>query len=126
MYKTIKTFEDACKALGISATVPTFDEAPEAHRKALIAHYKLIIIVQAVNEGWQPNWSDNNERKYELWPDVVSDKSKPSGFGLSCYVYVYWRTTTLVGSRLCFKSSDVAKYTFEQFKYLYEDYLLIG
>lgn len=94
------------------------------HQKALLAHYKLVLIVQAVNEGWQLNWANTDEFKYELWPDVISKES--GGFGLSCDGYDVWGTTTSVGSRLCFKSREVAKYTFETFKELYEDYLLIG
>lgn len=126
MHTAIKTFEDACKALNISPQVPDFSASPAKHQKALAAHYKLIIIVEAVNEGWQPNWADTDEYKYELWPDIEEDSSKPSGFGLSCNDCVGWDTFTHVGSRLCFKSREVAMYTFETFKQLYEDYLLIG
>lgn len=123
----IKTFEQACEALGVDANaLPDFSMLPEKHRKALLAHYKLVIIVEAVNEGWKPDWSNHNEAKYELWPDVVPDKKKPSGFGLSYYDAFYWYTFTVVGSRLCFQSRELAKHTFETFKELYEDYLLIG
>ncbi len=122
----IKTFEDACTSLGIEPFVPDFSATPVKHQKALAAHYKLVIIVEALNEGWQPDWSNTDEYKYELWPDIEKDESKPSGFGLSYDDCVRWITDTTVGSRLCFKSREVAKYAFEQFKELYEDYLLIG
>lgn len=125
-YLEIKTFEDACKALNIDATIPDFSASPAKHQKALAAHYRLVIIVEAVNEGWQPNWTDPNEYRYELWPDVEEDATKPSGVGLSYDDFDYWHTFTIVGSRLCFKSRDVAYHTFETFKDLYEDYLLIG
>ncbi|MDH7463953.1 hypothetical protein QEG73_21810 [Chitinophagaceae bacterium 26-R-25] len=126
MYTNIKTFDDACKALSYSNVVPSFENAPEKHRKALIAHYKLIIVTEAANAGWQPDWADSDQLKYELWPDVIADNSKPSGFGLAYHDYDFWFSFTCVGSRLCFKSRDVAKYTFEQFKDLFEDYMLIG
>lgn len=126
MYTNIKTFEDACKALNFEPSVPDFSMIPGKHQKAMLAHYKLVVIVEAVNEGWTPNWSDTNQWKYELWPDVIEDKSKPSGFGLSFYGCDYWDTRTTVGSRLCFKSREVAEYTFETFKELYENYFLIG
>lgn len=123
----IKTFEQACKALGVDANaLPDFSMIPEGHRKAMLAHYKLVIIVEAVNEGWKPDWSNRNEAKYELWPDVVPDRKKPSGFGLSYGVTFGWNSLASVGSRLCFKSRELAKHTFETFKGLYEDYLLIG
>lgn len=124
----IKTFEDACNALKLNpaTVIPNFATMPEKHQKALVAHTKLIIIVEAVNEGWTPDWSNTDERKFELWPDIEKDETKPSGFGLSCFAYDGWCTTTHVGSRLCFKSREVAQYTFETFKELYEDYMLIG
>jgi hypothetical protein len=123
----IKTFEQAYEALGIDANaLPDFSMIPEGHQKAMLAHYKLVIIVEAVNEGWKPDWSNYNEAKYELWPDVVPDKKKPSGFGLSYHVTDYWFARTFVGSRLCFKNRELAKHTFETFKELYEDYMLIG
>lgn len=122
----IKTFEDACKALGYDASIPTFNNAPEKHRKALLAHYKLIIIAEAINNGWQPDWGNDDERKWELWPDVIKDDSKPSGFGLSYDDCADWDADTRVGSRLCFKSREAAKYCFETFRPLWEDYFLIG
>lgn len=123
----IKTFEQACEALGIDANaLPDFSMIPEGHRKAMLAHYKLVIIVEAVNEGWKPDWSNHKEAKYELWPEVAPDKTKPSGFGLSFHDSHRWHSHTRVGSRLCFKNRELAKYTFETFKELYEDYFLIG
>ena len=123
----IKTFEQACMALGVDANaLPDFSMIPERHWKALMAHYKLVIIVEAVNQGWKPDWSNHNEPKYELWPDVIPDETKPSGFGLSYGDTDCWFTNAIVGSRLCFKSRELAKHTFETFKELYEDYMLIG
>ncbi len=124
--KAIKTFEEACEALGYPTELPVFLKPVHKHHKAIIAHYKLVIIVEAVNDGWQPNWADMEERKFELWPDIVEDKTKPSGFGLSYDGYGVWDTATYVGSRLCFVSREAAKHTFETFKELYEEYLLIG
>jgi hypothetical protein len=124
--KAVKTFEEACLALGYDASIPTFENAPEKHRKALLAHYKLIIIVEAINDGWTPNWNNTDEYKYELFPDIVKDEAKPSGFWLAYHVYDLWLTNTHVSSRLCFVSREAAKHCFETFKELYEDYLLIG
>lgn len=125
-YTEIKTFEDACKALGYSTQLPDYSFAPEKHRQAMIDHYKLVIIVEAINEGWEPNWSDTNERKYELWPDIVEDSSKAAGFGLSSYDFDYWLTFTNCGSRLCFPGWKKAKYCFETFQDLWESYFLIS
>jgi len=122
----VSSFEEACKVLGYSSEIPDFSNAPEKHKNALLAHYKLVIIVEAINNGWKPNWSDHNEIKYELWPDIVKDGTRTSGFGLSFNVYANWPTSTAVGSRFCFYSREAARYCFDSFKTLWEDYLLIG
>lgn len=124
--KKIESFEQACEVLGYERTIPNFDQAPEKHRKALSAHYQLIIIAEAINDGWTPNWLDTDERKWELYPDIVKDDSKPSGLGLSYDDYVFWLSLTAVGSRLCFKSREAAKHCFDTFQNLWEDYFLIG
>lgn len=39
--KAVKTFEEACKQLGYNAKLTSFDNAPEKHREAFLAHYVL-------------------------------------------------------------------------------------
>lgn len=81
------------------------------------AYAKLTHIVKVLNEGWKPNWSNENEYKY--FPYF---KHK-SGFGLS--YDVYWFAHSDVGSRLCFKSAELAEYAGKQFADIYNDYLTI-
>ena len=108
--KEIKSFEDACKKLGIEATLPDVSMLPSDQQKAIIAHYKLVIIAQALNEGWKPNWNNFNEYKYCAWFDM----SAPSGFAFDdC---ACWLSISLVGSRLCFKSRELAKYAGEGYR----------
>lgn len=122
----IKSYEDACKALGINPdALPDVSALPEKHRKALIAHYKIITITEALNEGWQPNWNNHDEFKYSPYFGVDASVEQPSGFGFSFSIYVIWLTATAVGSRLCFKSSELCLYAIEQFKELYIDYYLM-
>ena len=78
----VKSFEDACQVLGISTNVPEVKGLPRKHQKAIIANYKLIIIAEALNEGWKPNWQDSDEYKYYPWFDM----SNPAGVGCS-YTY---------------------------------------
>jgi hypothetical protein len=125
MKHAIKTFEDACAALKISTYLPDFSTSPEHHQKALIAHYKLVIINEALNEGWKPNWGDWNESKYFPWFDFQRGSDKSSGFGFSYFVWTYSLTGTDVGARLCFKSAELAKYAGKQFEELYKDYFLL-
>jgi len=120
-YKKIKSFEDACQVLGINPEEfkITYPEKVAHHGRALAAHAKLVIIADALNNGWQPDWDNSNENKYYPW-----FKMSPSGFRSGVYAHVF--TSSDVGSRLCFKSIDLARYAGETFTDLYKDYFLIG
>lgn len=122
----VKTFEDACSVLNIdpAAVISNFEFFPEHHRKAMAAHAKLIIIAEALNEGYRPDWNNNSEYKYYPWFDMEDADKSQAGSGFSFGDYVYWLTDSNVGSRLCFKTRELAKYAGEQFKELYKDYFL--
>jgi len=125
MHNTIKTFEDACRALNIEpAALPGVDTLPDKHKKAIEAHYKLVIIAEALNEGWQPDWSDWEQNKWYPWLKVKTTEDKPSGVGFSYSCTRYGYTLATVGSRLCFKTRELARYAAEQFADLYKDYFL--
>ncbi|WP_379963952.1 hypothetical protein [Epilithonimonas sp. UC225_85] len=118
----VKSFEDACQLLGIEPNLPEVSMLPENHQKAIIAHYKLVIIAQAINENWKPNWDNWNERKYYPWFDL---EGSSSGSGFSYIGYVFWYTLSNVGSRLCFKTYQLAEYVGQTFIDLYKDYFLL-
>jgi hypothetical protein len=121
----IKSFEDACKHLGLNPNdLPVVDMLPEKDRKSIIAYYKLTIITRALNEGWEPDFSNWNEYKYYNWFYVEENKDQRSS-GFRSDVTCYSGTGTDIGSRLCFKNRELAKYATEQFKELYREYLLI-
>lgn len=123
--KKIKTFEDACKALKLNPSLlPDVSAVPEQYRKRMLADYKLMIITEAINAGWKPNWNDSNEYKYFPWFRVDADKKRPSGFGFSTTYCDCTCTLTNVGSRLCFKSEEMALYAAKQFEDLYKDWHL--
>lgn len=79
----------------------------------------LIIICRALNEGWTPDWNDSNQAKWYPYFDMRSK----SGFGFSYSFYVTWRTSADVGSRLCFKNEELAKYAGKQFENIYKSFL---
>jgi hypothetical protein len=124
----VVSFEDACKVLGLDATnfLPDFSGYPEKHRNAMIAHAKLVLIAEALNDGWQPNWNDGDEYKYYPWFEIDASEEKPSGFGFSYSDYGSWDTYSGVGSRLCYRTRELALYAGKQFQDLYKDYFLIG
>jgi hypothetical protein len=121
----IKSFEDACKHLRLNPNdLPVVDMLPEKDRKSIIAFYKLTIIIRALNEGWEPDWSNWDECKYYNWFYVEKgEDQRSSGFRYCATSYA--PTGTRTGSRLCFKNRELAEYAAEQFKKLYREYLLI-
>lgn len=121
----IKSFEDACKHLGLNPNdLPVVDMLPEKDRKSIIAFYKLTIIIRALNEGWEPDWSNWDEWKYyNLFYVEKGGDQRSSGFRYGTTDFASTRMHT--GSRLCFKNIELAKYATEQFKELYREYLLI-
>jgi hypothetical protein len=127
MLPKIKTFEAACKALKLdpNKVLPKVSSMPKKHQAALLAHAKLVIIAQALNEGWEPNWSNRDEYKYFPYFVVKATDKTPSGSGLSFDDCDRWHSSSNVGSRLCFKSYELAEYAGKTFIKLYEEYHLI-
>lgn len=122
--KRVRSYEDACEIMGV-------DPINEYALKKLgftdgeIANRKLKTIVAVLNDGWSPTWSDTTERKY--YPYF---KIEASNFGAYCgLAYAYslnaWTCShSYSGSRLAFKNSELAEYAGNQFKGLYETFLL--
>jgi hypothetical protein len=77
-FRTIKTFEEACHKIRVTPALPTLLNGCQELMKATIAAYKLMVIFQAINDGWIPDWSNSNQWKYYPWFRVLS-----SGFGFS-------------------------------------------
>ncbi len=119
----VKTFKDACKVQRVSIWVRLFlfilsiGAMFSREIKAYLAFAKITIILRALNEGWEPDWS-NSEPKFYPWFAV-------SGSGLSCYGYDSTNATTFVGSRLVLRYRDLAMYAGQQFLPLYEDMMII-
>lgn len=119
----VKTFEDACHALGIKPE----DVLHSAHSPALErdivsinAYSKLIVIIRALNEDWEANWNDDSEYKYYPWLKYTS------GVGFSYSGYGYSHSATAVGSRLCFKSRELAEYAAVQFNKEYNEFFTLN
>lgn len=116
-YKKIKSYEDACKALGLK---PISDEVFNVFgedAKTMAAYHKLAVITRAINEGWQPDWKDRGQEKYE--PYMYTNSA-----GLA-YAYTYHApsyTRTNIVSRLCFPDYDRAAFAVSTFGDLYKDY----
>jgi len=120
----IKTFEDVLEYHNYKRDVQAFvlECQKRAYTADEIAYRQVKMIVEALNEGWTPDWSNQNQYKYYPWFVMGS----PSGSGFSFDDYVVWRTNSCAGSRLCFKSREIAIYAGQQFEELYKDYFVMS
>lgn len=130
MYTDIKSFQDACKALGITEALPDVSLLPVKHQKAIVANYQLTIIAEAVNRDedgkpWHPDWNDYSEYKYYPWFDMETYGDAPAGSGFAFGDCGCAYTGSHVGSRLCFRSRDIAEYVGKEFLSIYRDTFLI-
>ena len=150
----IKTFEDACEELGDDHTfVHTYNEyarnISEENKKDVdvIAYLKLRIIVAALNEGWEPQFTESEWRWYpwhSLWTEselkeksdeweadrhliMIGDKyqSEYAGFAFAFSSSAPSGSGSNFGSRLCLKSEALATYCGKQFISLWADFCLI-
>ena len=138
----IKTFEDACRELGedhpfVLAYQNTNLRDPEVaeENRDILAYMKLRIIAAALNEGWVPQFTEN-EYRYFPWfffytkeeYDKLDDDEKGrcvlrSGSNTySYYGFVYCNaygdasnSYTNNGSRLAFRTRELAAYAGRQF-----------
>lgn len=149
----IKTFVDACKELGedhpmVLAYQNTNLHDPEVieENRDIIAYMKLRIITAALNEGWQPQFTEDEWRWYPwfcLWTDEeLSEKSDEwkqkhalkdfgnyqgecAGFACAYSSNAPSFPGASFGSRLCYKSEALADYSGRQFADLWADFYLI-
>ncbi len=112
----IKSFDDVLIENGISKQ--DFDRICQGLPAHKIAANKVEEIVKAFNEGWVPDWNNSSEWKYTPYFKMSS-----SDDGFSCNSCARWSTDSSVGSRLCFKSSDLAKHCANLFLDIYRDFL---
>lgn len=118
--KKITSYEDACKVLNIQPiNEEVFNAFPKEDQRSMLAYHKLTVITRALNNGWKPNWDDQNEWKYyPLFRYVNAGLSYAYSNNAATY------TIASIGSRLCFYASRLARYAGNQFTDLYEQILI--
>ena len=109
----VKSYEDALRELGKE----NFSHENLFPRE--IARRKLEIIIEALNEGWKPDLSNNQEYKWYCYFD-----GSTAGLGCSRSVISPAIAVTFFGVLLCLKSEKLADYIGLQFRDLYEEMLL--
>jgi len=145
----IKTFDDACNALGDEHPFVTQYRLTAAAYKGdpmtedFIAYLKLRIIVAALNEGWEPKF-EKGEYRYYPWfylytkeqYDELDDEEKGRCVlrsGVNTYSYygfvVCYASSdasgsyTYGGSRLVFRTRELAAYAGRQFTEEWADFV---
>ena len=111
----IKTFEDAMAATG-RTEMPDFSTFPAEMRKHFEALFKMVVIVEALNEGWKPNWDNGNERKFHPWFWM-----SPGSFAFDVSCYACGPAHAGSGSRLKLKSRELTEYCATQFTDIWKD-----
>lgn len=106
----IKNFDDVLENNGISRE--DFETSCKGLEPDEVAYRMAKLVCITFNEGWLPDWTNSNEYKYFPWFSMSSS----SGVGFSCYDFGGWGASSGVGSRLCFKSSDLAKHAGKLFE----------
>lgn len=139
-YKTIRTYEDACKALG----EPIFED-PNNLPNHIIALMKLETISRAL---WGRNWQPQPDAEgnnvfwfpwFALWTKKEVEDMKPeqrgallsayashgatAGFGFLTAIVRSSFASAYLGFRLCQETEEKAKYFGQQFIELWAEYL---
>ncbi len=115
----VKSFEDACWVLDMEPddVLPYSEDTTDKEEININAYAKLKTIAKALNEGWVPDFSHGNQAKYYPWL-----KSNGSGLGLSFFGCGDGRSDSNVGSRLYYKTAELAKYAGTQFIKIYNQF----
>lgn len=144
----VKTFEDACKELGIDAEAIQ-QQWQDAGITMLdeVAYQKLRIITAALNEGWEPEFKEDEYRYYpycilytkaeieqkdDEWKDEHNlqlwlgsgNSSDGANCGLAAALsYDAWSdAAAYISARLAHKTEELAIYSGKQFTELWANY----
>jgi hypothetical protein len=111
----VKTYEDACAELGRQ---PYNEDAlmKLGLTRNDIAYQKMVVIVEALNEGWKPDWNNTNERKCFPWFWM-----SPSYFAFLVSGCDGGNAFAGSGSRLKLKSYELADYCGKKFVDIWKD-----
>lgn len=143
----VKTFDDAVAILGNDnqAVIDYYAIADKTCTEDILAFAKLRVIAEALNEGWKPKF-DGDECRYYPWFYIYSKKEyeeldedekkecrvvgrsylnafAPGGVVYANAFYASSRSYTHSGSRLAFKTRELAEYCGKQFIDIWERFL---
>lgn len=143
----VKNFEDAKNELGLEHPYVREWQLGENLSPDLEAYLKLRIICAALNEGWKPQFTEEEWRYYPYFWLYTQDEidnmkadekvsrclrmtgdkyqTEYAGFAYANSAYVPSAPYATFGSRLCLKSDTLAVYCGKQFIDIWADFFLI-
>lgn len=148
----VKTYEDAVRELGEKHPFVEFAESAKWRYEGIVgadivAYLKLRVIVAALNEGWEPQFTEGERRWYGWYCivskseyDAMSDDDKANcrcvgrsygnanasgGLVYSNAYCVSSYSNTSYSARLAFKSEELAEYAAKQFAELFGDFCFL-
>lgn len=113
----IASFEEARIATG-RPQVPSFCELPADLRAYFAAHYKMVVVTEALNQEYRANWRDDWQNKYV--PAFYNQGSR-SGYAFAATAYHFSVAHGYYPSRLCLASHQLADYVGQQFAEIAND-----
>ena len=146
----VKTFDDAVGELGNEHSLVKvyhsikYGYTSELVGKDLLAYIKLTIICEALNEGWHPQYTQNERRWFPYYELLTNEeiegmpeeeKSRVVGRAGS-YAGAYGGlvysvagnvssvSSAYYGSRLAFKNEELAEYAGKTFIDIYKDFVM--
>lgn len=143
--KRIKTFEDACREIGIDAEAWNRDKISLGLEPDVLAFLKLRIIVKALNEGWEPQFTEDECRYYpwfilytrEEYNKLDEEEKSRVVYRSSNYANALGGVSyadassdsslmnAFLGVRLAFKTSELAAYCGRQFLDIWADFVFL-
>lgn len=116
----VKTYEDACAELGRQ---PYNEDAlmKLGLTRNDIAYQKMVVIVEALNEGWKPDVCDSDVCRWYPW---FRPNGSPSSFAFCDSHYDSEYAYAGGGSRLALKSEELAEYCGIKFLELWKEIIL--
>lgn len=116
----VKSYEDACAELGRQ---PYNEDAlmKLGLTRNDIAYQKMVVIVEALNEGWKPDVCDSNVRRWYPW---FKPNGSPSSFAFRDSDCDYGSASAGSGSRLALKSEELADYCGIHFLELWKEIII--
>ena len=141
----IKTFEDACREIGIDAEAWNRDKISLGLEPDVLAFLKLRIIVKALNEGWEPRFTEDECRYYpwfilytgEEYNKLDEEEKSRVVYRLNYSAYAFGGVSyavahsdssfayAFIGVRLAFKTSELAAYCGRQFLDIWADFVFL-